>query len=63
MKTKLDTKKIGAVSKNSIKMIHTSAAGVYKSSPKVVLGVLALLIAGVSYTFFKSTERYYSFNH
>ena len=56
MKTKIDTKKIGAVSKNSIKMIHTSAAGVYKSSPKVVLGVLALLIAGGSYTYFKSTE-------
>ncbi len=56
MKNKIDTKKIGEASKKSIQMIHVKTKGLYTSSPKIFLGVLALLIAGGSYAYFKQNE-------
>lgn len=56
MNTKIDTKKATEGTKAAISLVRTKTKGLYSKSPKVFLGVLAVLLAGGAYTYFKSTE-------
>lgn len=50
----IENTKVGA--KRSIEIVKTTTRGAYKKSPKIFLGVLALLVAGAGYTYFKKSE-------
>lgn len=56
MKKVVDTKKITDSSKAGLKMIKTKTGSIYSKSPKILIGILILLLLGGGYAYFKKNE-------